>query len=134
MTYGTKNDNTPWQVGVVDPQDTSKLLGTLSLTGTCFVSTSGDYERYVEMDGIRYHHILDPATGYPADSGVSSVTIVCDSGILSDALSTACFVLGVEEGMELAQSYGVKALFADENGQLYMTEDMQEIFKQTGEK
>lgn len=134
VTYGTKTDGTPWQVGVVDPKDTSKLLGTLSLTGTCFVSTSGDYERYVEMDGIRYHHILDPATGYPADSGVSSVTIVCDSGILSDALSTACFVLGVEEGMELAQSYGVEALFADESGQLYMTEDMQDIFKETGEK
>lgn len=134
LTYGSKSDKTPWQVGVVDPKDTAKLLGTLSLSGTQFVSTSGDYERYVEVDGIRYHHILDPATGYPADSGVSSVTIVCDSGILSDALSTACFVLGVEEGMELAQSYGAKALFVGENGQIFMTEDMREIFKETGEK
>ncbi len=134
LTYGNKSDKTPWQVGVVDPQDTSKLLGTLTLSGTHFVSTSGDYERYVEIDGVRYHHILNPATGYPADSGLSSVTIVCDSGILSDALSTACFVLGVEDGMELAESYGAEALFVDENGKIYMTEDMQGIFKETGEK
>lgn len=134
LTYGSKSDQTPWQVGVVDPRDTSKLLGTLSLNGTQFVSTSGDYERYVEVDGIRYHHIMNPATGYPADSGVSSVTIVCDSGILSDALSTACFVLGVEEGMELAQSYGAKVLFVDQDGHIFMSEDMKEIFKETGVK
>ena len=134
LTYGSKPDGTPWQVAVVNPSDSSEYLGTLVLEGECFVSTSGDYERYVEVDGIRYHHILDPATGYPAASGVRSVTIVCDSGILSDALSTACFVLGVEQGMELAQSYGVKALFVDEAGQLFMTESMREIFKEAGEK
>ena len=130
VTYGSKSDQTPWQVGIVDPKDTSKLLGTLSLTGNCFVATSGDYERYVEIDGIRYHHILDPKTGYPADSGVRSVTIVCNSGILSDALSTACFVLGVEAGMELAESYGAKVLFVDKDGQIFMSEDMKEIFKE----
>lgn len=134
ITYGSKPDGTPWQVAIVNPLDTAKQLGTLSLTGEWFVSTSGDYERYVEVDGIRYHHILDPDTGYPAASGVRSVTIVCDSGILSDALSTACFVLGVEEGMELAESYGVKALFVDEAGQIFMTESMQGIFKEAGEK
>lgn len=134
LTYGSKPDGTPWQVAIVNPLDTAKQLGTLSLSGEWFVSTSGDYERYVEVDGIRYHHILDPDTGYPAASGVRSVTIVCDSGILSDALSTACFVLGVEEGMELAESYGVKALFVDEAGQIFMTESMQGIFKEAGEK
>ncbi len=134
LTYGSKPDGTPWQVAIVNPLDTTKQLGTLSLTGEWFVSTSGDYERYVEVDGIRYHHILNPDTGYPAASGVRSVTIVCESGILSDALSTACFVLGVEEGMELAESYGAKALFVDEAGQIFMSEDMQGIFKETGEK
>ena len=84
----------------------------------------------VEVDGVRYHHILNPATGYPADSGVRSVTILCDSGILSDALSTACFVLGVEEGMALAESYGAEALFIDTEGNISMTDGMKQFFKE----
>lgn len=134
LTFGSKPDGSPWQVGIVDPQDTSSLIGTLSLTGQWCVSTSGDYERYVEVEGRRYHHILDPATGYPANSGVHSVTILCKSGILSDALSTACFVLGEEKGMALAESYGAEALFVDMQGKIVMTEGMQGIFKETGEK
>ena len=82
------------------------------------------------MDGVRYHHILNPATGYPADSGVRSVTILCDSGIVSDALSTACFVLGVEEGMALAESYGAQALFVDMEGNIFMTDGMKQFFKE----
>lgn len=80
------------------------------------------------VDGVRYHHILDPSTGYPARSGLCSVTIVCHNGLLADALSTACFVLGPEQGLTLAESYGAEALFADEDGALYMTEGMEEIF------
>jgi thiamine biosynthesis lipoprotein len=82
----------------------------------------------VIVDGVRYHHILDPATGYPARSGVVSVTILSKSGLLSDALSTACFVLGLEKGMELAQSYGVEALFVTDSGEMYMSENMDEYF------
>lgn len=130
VTIGKKPDGTPWQIGIVDPWDTSSLVGILYLEGENFVSTSGDYERYVEVDGVRYHHILNPATGYPADSGVRSVTILCDSGILSDALSTACFVLGVEEGMALAESYGAEALFIDTEGNISMTDGMKQFFKE----
>lgn len=130
VTIGKKPDGTPWQIGIVDPWDTSSLVGILYLEGKNFVSTSGDYERYVEVDGVRYHHILNPATGYPADSGVRSVTILCDSGILSDALSTACFVLGVEEGMALAESYGAEALFIDTEGNISMTDGMKQFFKE----
>lgn len=130
VTIGKKPDGTPWQIGIVDPWDTSSLVGILYLEGKNFVSTSGDYERYVEVDGVRYHHILNPATGYPADSGVRSVTILCDSGILSDALSTACFVLGVEEGMALAESYGAEALFIDTEGNISMTNGMKQFFKE----
>lgn len=128
MTYGSKPDGAAWQVGIVNPHDTTALLGTLSLNGEWYVSTSGDYERFVEVDGKVYHHIIDPATGYPADSGLKSVTILCKSGLLSDALSTACFVLGAEEGMALAESYGAEALFVDDNGTIYMTEQMKKIF------
>lgn len=134
LTFGKKPDGTPWQVGIVDPLHTESMIGVLSLEGEWFVSTSGDYERYVEVDAIRYHHILDPATGYPADSGVRSVTILCKSGILSDALSTACFVLGEEKGMELAESYGAEALFVDTQGNISMTDGMKDFFRKTGEK
>lgn len=134
LTYGQKPEGTNWQVGIVNPLQTEQTLGILSLNGQWCVSTSGDYERFVEVDGIRYHHILDPATGYPADSGVRSVTILCKSGILSDALSTACFVLGTEKGMELAASYGAEALFVDVQGNIYMTEGMEQYFRETGEK
>lgn len=130
VTIGKKPDGTPWQIGIVAPWDTSSLVGIIYLEGENFVSTSGDYERYVEVDGVRYHHILNPATGYPADSGVRSVTILCDSGILSDALSTACFVLGVEEGMALAESYGAEALFIDTEGNISMTDGMKQFFKE----
>jgi thiamine biosynthesis lipoprotein len=130
LTYGEKADKTKWKVGIVNPFDTSLQLGTLSLDGGLCVSTSGDYERYVEVSGKRYHHIMNPATGYPADSGVHSVTIVSESGALSDALSTACFVLGTDKGLKLAGQYNAEALFVDSDGNIVMTDGMQQLFSQ----
>ncbi len=117
----SQNGQKTWKVGIVNPFRESGVYGILTFEGKHFVSTSGDYERYVEYDGIRFHHILDPATGYPADSGVRSVTIISDNGTLSDALSTACFVLGEEKGMELARKYGVDAIFILDNGEYVST-------------
>lgn len=128
LTYGSKPDGRPWRVGVVNPKDTSQNLGYLTLHGQWCVSTSGDYERYVELDGVRYHHILDPATGFPADSGVSSVTILTKDGLLSDALSTACFVLGSQKGTVLAEQFGAEALFVDKNGNITMTKGMEKFY------
>ena len=116
------------RVAITDPFDTGAYCGYLTLTGNWFVSTSGDYERFVEVDGKRYHHILNPATGYPAESGVKSVTILSKNGMISDALSTACFVLGEEKGRLLAEKYGVEALFISEDGNISMTEGMREYF------
>lgn len=130
LTHGAKPDGTPWKVGIVDPLDNSRNLGVLTLAGQWCVSTSGDYERYVEVDGVRYHHIIDPATGYPANNGTRSVTILCKSGFLSDALSTACFIMGEEKGMQLAEEYGAEALFVDEEGRITMTDGMREYFSQ----
>lgn len=111
--YGTKNDGTDFRVALRDPRgDENSALGILSLTDTT-ISTSGDYERYFEQEGVRYHHILDPRTGYPADSGLMQVTIICEDSVLGDALSTACFVLGLNEGIKLAGQYGVMAIFVD---------------------
>lgn len=128
VTYGKKPDNTLWKVGIVHPRDTDRSFGYLTLEGEWYLSTSGDYERYVEADGVRYHHILNPKTGYPADSDVCSVTILCKNGLLSDALSTACFILGREKGSKLAEDFQAYALFIDKEGNSYMTEGMEKFF------
>lgn len=134
LTYGEKPDGKPWKVGVTDPLHPDQILGTLSLKGQWCVSTSGDYERFFMKDDIRYHHLLDPATGQPARSGVHSVTILCKSGFLSDALSTACFVLGKEKGMELAKKYEAEVLFVDDDGGIFMSDGLQSIFSASNER
>lgn len=129
LTYGQKPKGGCWNVGIADPADTSSTVGILTLEGEWFISTSGDYERYVEADGIRYHHIIDPATGRPADSGVAGVTILTKDGFLSDALSTACFILGEEKGMALAERFGAEALFVGKDGSIAMSRGMQEYYR-----
>lgn len=109
-SYNKKGDK--WKIAVKHPRKDNEYLGVISLSQG-FVSTSGDYERYFEQDGKRYHHIIDANTGYPAESGLISVTVVCDSGILSDALSTACFVLGKEKSLTLLEKYEAAAIFVD---------------------
>ncbi len=128
LTYGEKPEGGDWKVGIVNPFNVSENIGYLSLKGQWCVSTSGDYERYIEINNKRYHHIIDPKTGYPAEGGVRSVTILTKDGLLSDALSTACFILGVEGGSELAESFGAEALFINHEGTLYMTDGMQQYF------
>ncbi len=128
LTYGRKTDGTSWKVGIVNPFEPSSYVGVLSLNGQWCVSTSGDYERYVEVDGQRYHHIINPATGYPADSGVCSVTILSKDGMLSDGLSTACFILGTEKGRALAESYGAEVLFIQTDGELIMSDGFKEYW------
>lgn len=130
LTYGSKPDHSPWYVGVVNPHDSNEQLGVLSLQGQWCVSTSGDYQRFVKVEGNAYHHIIDPSTGYPGESDVKSVTILSKSGFLSDALSTACFLLGSEEGMKLARQYDAEALFVTYRGELVMTEGMQAVFRE----
>ena len=109
-------------VGIASPEKGSAdYIATIN-TKSGFVSTSGTYERYFDYDGVRYHHILDPETGYPVQNGLASVTIVSDSGVLSDALSTACFVLGIEEGKKLAEQYGCQAVFVTDDKHIYFTD------------
>lgn len=130
LTWGSKPDGSQWKVGIIDPADTSSQVGILSLEGQWCVSTSGDYERYVEFDGVRYHHILDPATGAPGESGVRGVTILSKEGMMGDGLSTACFLLGPQKGMELASAYGAEVLFVMEDGEIMMSEGMEKYFRE----
>lgn len=115
LAFGKRNKiGDKWRIAVRHPREENTYIGVINLSEG-FVSTSGDYEKYFEKDGKRYHHILDANTGYPADSGLSSVTVVCDSGTLSDALSTACFILGEEKSKELLDEYSAAAIFIDKD-------------------
>lgn len=113
LAFGKRNRlGDSWRIAVRHPRQENAYIGVISLSEG-FVSTSGDYEKYFEKDGVRYHHILNANTGYPADSGLSSVTVVCNSGLLSDALSTACFILGEEKSKALLDEYSAAAIFVD---------------------
>ncbi len=122
QTVGVKMDGSRWKVGIQRPfGGSSDIITVLTCDGDSVV-TSGTYERYFEVDGRIYHHIMDPATGCPVENNLTSVTILSDSSMHGDALSTACFVLGLEEGMDLIESLdGFEALFITEEEDLYRT-------------
>ena len=127
---GTRPDGTPWRIGVKDPRNTETYFCILSLSDkTC--STSGSYERKFEVDGTTYHHILDPATGYPAESGLLSVTAVSSDGMLADGLSTACYVMGAEQSVRLWREHGLEGAGFDlvlvrEDGSVWITEGLED--------
>ncbi|MDF2922301.1 MAG: rane-associated lipoprotein involved in thiamine biosynthesis [Paenibacillaceae bacterium] len=118
---GNKPDHSPWRVGIRHPRRDC-LMGMVEATHQAVV-TSGDYERYfVDQTGKRQHHILNPTTGRPAESGLISVTVVADSALTADALSTAIFVAGMERGLGfLAQVPGAEAVLVDKDQRVFIT-------------
>ena len=136
LVIGDKPDGTAWRVGVQDPKHPDKadgLVCVLNLTDA-FAVTSGSYQRYFEQDGKRYHHIIDPATGCPADSGLTSVTVVADSargnGTMCDALSTALFVMGEDKALDFWRSgvYDFQLVLVTEDGRVVVTEGLKDGF------
>jgi len=118
-----------WSIGVQHPRKENRLIGILQFEDRAVV-TSGDYRRYFISGGRRYHHIIDPQTGYPAE-GCQSVTIVASSTMKADALSTGIFVLGPEEGMKLVNSLdGVEVVIVDSKGKLIYSDGVKDIFEE----
>jgi len=120
LCVGTKPDNTAFRVGIRYPfKDTADMITSLSCVDQSIV-TSGIYERYFELDGTIYHHILDPETGYPIQNNLLSVTILSETSVEGDALSTLCYILGLSDGMALIESLDhTEAIFITDDGSLH---------------
>lgn len=110
---GGRKSSGAWRVGIRNPRAADALSGMITSMEPFSVSTSGDYERFFEQGGIRYHHIFDPRTGLPSRNAVA-VTVIADSSIVADALSTALFVLGPERGPAVARRFGAMAVWLKE--------------------
>jgi FAD:protein FMN transferase len=122
LVVGHKPDGKCWSVGIRDPKgEREECLASVEAEDISVV-TSGAYERFTEIDGVRYHHIIDPSTGRPCESDAASVTVIASSSMVADALSTAAFVLGIEKGTRFIESLkGVQAVFVDASGQFTKT-------------
>ncbi|MBQ8515101.1 MAG: FAD:protein FMN transferase [Ruminococcus sp.] len=129
QAVGSKTDGSPWRVAVQNPESEGEYLGVLEVSDKAVI-TSGGYERYFEEDGKKYHHIMDPDSGYPAENGLTSVTIVSEDGTLADALSTALFVMGLENASDYWQEHSQQfdAVFLTETGTILVTEGIEDIF------
>lgn len=125
---GPKDDKgTPWVIGIQDPDGGETYLHTIYVEKGCVV-TSGDYQRAYVVDGKLYHHIIDPDTLYPSEYW-RSVSVVCEDSAIADALSTALFLLPMEEGQTLLATFGAEALWVDAQGQRYYTPGFQEMIR-----
>lgn len=131
---GTKPDGTDWTVAIADPDDNSSNIGIVKVTDTAVI-TSGGYQRYFEEDKKVYHHIIDPKTGYPAQSGLKSVTIVSSDDILADALSTALFVKGLDASIEFYKQNNelFEAIFMTEDNKIFITPKLEDAFSSNRE-
>ena len=129
---GPKADGSPWVVGVQDPDGGESYLQTLRLSEGSLV-TSGDYQRYFTVDGVRYHHIVDSATGYPAGTW-RAVTVLCGDSGIADGLSTALFLMDEAEGRALLEKYDADALWVAPGGEQISTEGFDQAVRTTNER
>jgi thiamine biosynthesis lipoprotein len=123
-TFGMRPDGKPWTIGIQNPRQTSKddeIIGIVKLGPEMAISTSGDYEKYFLLNGKRYHHLLDPKTGYPSNKN-RSVTIISHESALSDAFATAIFLIDAEKGIKILKSLGLEGIIIDKDGKIFITD------------
>lgn len=125
LLYGKRD----FSIGIVNPDNDRDYMGTLKISDTC-VSTSGNYEQFFEQNGKKYHHILNASTGYPAESRLKSVTVICESGVISDALSTACYIMGYNDAsLALLKKYNAEAVFITNDKIVRCTDGIKDSFE-----
>ncbi len=129
LLLGGKPDSSSFKIGVQDPiSDRGAYLGLINARDLSVVS-SGDYERYFEVNGKKYHHILNPATGYPTDNEIKQVTILSELSVDGDGLSTSTFLLGLKDGMELIENIDdTEAIFITKDNKIYLTKGIRDAF------
>lgn len=125
---GHREDGKPWRIGVQHPREHDKTLAVLDLSDK-YISTSGDYERFVIKENKRYHHIIDPRTGKPS-KGTISATLIGDTGAIIDPLAKVPFILGPDDGMKIVKKLGAEAIIVDDQGKVYMTEGIKNLLDQ----
>lgn len=121
--WGTQADGNPWQIGFEHPMDNTQIIAAIPLLDAA-ITTSGSYQKYAEIDGVRYAHIINPSTGYPAQ-GLISVTIVGPSALFANALSTSIMVMGKDKGLSFLKNYpDYKCLMIADDGSMFMSENI----------
>ncbi len=132
--FGLRPNGQPWHIGIQDPRppddNPDSVFATLYLRDMA-ISTSGDYQRFFIKDGKRYHHIIDPKTGYPSESSIISASVIADRGFMTDGLSTAMFIFPPERAITLLESLGVDGVIVDINKRVYLTEGLEGKIKIT---
>lgn len=139
VALGNKPDGDEWNIGVRDPRGAETEYIAIAGLDDISIVSSGDYERYMEEEyektGVRYHHIFDPRTGYPADSGLIATTVIADLSIDADALSTCLFIMGRDRGLELIDKVqGARGLCIDDNKDMYGSSDIEDMLDITSEE
>ncbi|MFW6306979.1 MAG: FAD:protein FMN transferase [Bacillota bacterium] len=130
LVVGSKPDGSSWKVGIQDPRmNKGGVVGSIEVVDKTIV-TSGNYERYFEKDGVIYHHIIDPTTGYPVRNEIISVSIISEDSFVADALSTSVFIMGIKKGLSLINSIeNVDALIINKELGIIMTDGLKDKFK-----
>lgn len=129
FAHGNKNNTDFWKIGIQNPlSERGGIIGSIQVKNKSVV-TSGTYERYFEENGVRYHHILSPKTGYPYENNIAGITIVSDKSVDGDALSTSVFAMGVEDGLKFVNSRdGIDAIFVTNENKVYLSDGIKDNF------
>ncbi|MBM6859121.1 FAD:protein FMN transferase [Clostridium saudiense] len=130
FAHGEKISGDAWKIGIQNPFSTrGEIVGAISVKNKSIV-TSGIYERYIEVNGVKYHHILSPETGYPYENDIAGITIISDKSTTGDALSTSVFALGIDEGMKFVENLDdVDAIFVTKDNEIYLTSGIKDNFE-----